>query len=101
MLTAFIQHYNANNNIQNQGEIVNKTIPIFMQQMFYNLVRKTKKMTVIATRCEKLDKILTDELFCLQDDDKTLSVTPFLEAIQYCRIDEPLCRPDFGPIQRY
>jgi len=82
MLTAFIQTYNANNNIQSQGEIVNKSIPIFMQQMFYNLVQKTKKMIVISAQHEKLQIMLKNELFSLANDGEISAVSPFMQRIR-------------------
>jgi len=65
ILVAFIQHYNVNNNIESQGEIVNKRVSLFQQQLFYNLIQKLDQTIVIDSQYEKLNQALKDELFCL------------------------------------
>merc|ERR1712228_210001 len=83
ILIAFIQNFNQNNNILSNGQIITNKFSLVMEQIFFNLTQKLKqkeeKIFIIRAECEKLDKLLKNELFSLENT--KISLSQFLGSL--------------------
>merc|ERR1712125_221549 len=79
ILCAFLQCFNANNNLKSKGQIFKIDFSLFLEQIFFNLVHKVDKLIVIRQEFEKLSDELKNELFLVKDN-KVLT-SPFVEYL--------------------
>merc|ERR1712217_645559 len=88
-LLDLIAVYGSNNNIEvEHGNEGNICIPLYIQQIFYNLIRsfKAEYHWIIPSEFEKIGDALKSQLYRFKengDDDELCSIvlSPFLDAI--------------------
>lgn len=92
MLLDLIVVYGQNNNIDvGHGNDGNIYVPLYVQQIFYNLVRSFKekrKHWIIPSEFEKIGDALKSQLFRFKengddDEQRSIELSPFLDSICY------------------